>query len=428
MSVRILALMGSGETSPTMVKTHRDLIGRVDGPAAMLDTPFGFQMNADDLAARAVGYFRDSVGVEIGVVRYRHAAEQGSVGFEHSMAILRSAAYVFAGPGSPSYALRQWSGSPVPDLLREKLRLGGCVAFSSAAALTIGVATVPVYEVYKVGEEPRWLPGLDLLAEAGLSAAVIPHFDNAEGTNHDTRFCYLGEERLSRMERDLPSDAFVLGIDEHTACIIDLDALTATVIGRGTVTARSGGSSHRWEAGSVVGLDELRTTAAHLGSGRAPERPQAPDHGRASSEAAMGAAPSGGDPRATSPMLEAAAAQDKLFTAAMADRDTDTAMQAVLDLEAELHEWAADPTQSDEIDQARAILRSMIVRLGQVAQTGARDPRDVIAPFVEMILASRRTAREERRFADSDALRDRLVALGVEVQDSPEGTEWSLPD
>ena len=62
---------------------------------------------------------------------------------------------MFAGPGSPSYALRQWARPPVPAaLLADLLATGGCVTFASAAALTLGVATVPVYEIYKVGAEP----------------------------------------------------------------------------------------------------------------------------------------------------------------------------------------------------------------------------------------------------------------------------------
>src|SRR5258708_22449969 len=108
------------------------------------------------------------------------------------LARLRQARFVFAGPGSPSYALRQWADSLVPQVLKDKLSDGGCVVFSSAAALTLGLVTVPVYEIYKVGEAPRWLEGLDLLAATGLNAAVIPHFNNAEGGNHDTRYCYLG--------------------------------------------------------------------------------------------------------------------------------------------------------------------------------------------------------------------------------------------
>ena len=79
---------------------------------------------------------------------------------------------------------------------------GAAVTFASAAALTLGVATVPVYEVYKAGATPSWAQGLDLLSEVGLTVALIPHYDNAEGGNHDTHFCYMGERRLRMLERE----------------------------------------------------------------------------------------------------------------------------------------------------------------------------------------------------------------------------------
>ena len=58
---RLLTIMGSGETAPTMVKAHRNVVERLGaaaGPGVLLDTPFGFQRNADELCARAVAYFR----------------------------------------------------------------------------------------------------------------------------------------------------------------------------------------------------------------------------------------------------------------------------------------------------------------------------------------------------------------------------------
>src|SRR5258708_34407095 len=67
---------------------------------------------------------------------------------------------------------------------------------------------------------------------------VIPHYDNAEGGTHDTHFCYLGERRLSAMEAMLPDDAWVLGIDEHTVLVVDLDARTVGGSGRGGLTVR----------------------------------------------------------------------------------------------------------------------------------------------------------------------------------------------
>ncbi|HMA45742.1 MAG TPA: hypothetical protein VKP11_00800, partial [Frankiaceae bacterium] len=243
----LLVVMGSGETSPTMVGIHREVfaaLDRVGGPAVLLDTPFGFQENADELTARTLRYFADSVGRPVEVASYRRADTGDRLAAEAAFARIATARWVFAGPGSPTYALRQWRGSPVPGLLADVLARGGGVVFASAAALTLGVATVPVYEVYKCGEDPYWLDGLDLLAAAtGLPAAVIPHYDNAEGGTHDTRYCYLGERRLRPLEGRLPAGAFVLGVDEHTAALIDLAAGTVTVRGRGGVTVRRGGRS-----------------------------------------------------------------------------------------------------------------------------------------------------------------------------------------
>ncbi len=419
---RLVALMGSGETSPTMVKTHRQLLSRLGPPpvpAMMLDTPFGFQGNADDISRRAQSYFRDSVGQPLEVARFRSASEVGSVAHESMLSQLRSARYVFAGPGSPTYALRQWKDSAVPQVLRDKLSAGGCLTFASAAALTLGLVTVPVYEIYKVGEPPKWEPGLDLLAEAGLSVAVIPHYNNAEGGNHDTRFCYLGEERLARMERDLPDEAFVLGVDEHTGLVLDLDGPTATVVGIGTVTVRAGGRSTVLEAGTVTTTEALRAVATALRAGG--EVRAEPAGGSGSSTAPAGGEAGAGD----SPLLEAMRARQAEFEQAAGAGDVAAAVQAALDLEAELQSWAADTLDSDHAERGRSLLRSMVVKLGELAQ-GARNAREVVGPFVEALLSVRAGARTEKRYGDADTVRDLLVALGVEVRDSPDGTAWDL--
>jgi hypothetical protein len=407
---RLIAIMGSGETSPTMVKTHRALLDRLGPPpvpAVLLDTPFGFQMNADDISGRAVAYFRESVGHDIEVTTFRSA--EASIDVERAAARIRAARYVFAGPGSPSYALRQWSGSPIPGALADRISAGGCVTFASAAALTLGAFTVPVYEIYKVGEPPAWLDGLDLMALAGLRVAVIPHYDNAEGGNHDTRYCYLGEERLGVMEAALPDDAFVLGVDEHTGCLLDLDAGVAAVVGRGGVTIRKHGRSTRLEEGAEVAIGDLAELAAGDGArGPAPVTPRPP------AEAHAGAA--------GSPLMEAVAHAEAAFGAGVAAGDMRGAVEAILDLDDQLVAWSADTLQSDEMDRAR----SMVVRLGEIAEVGAQDPSEVVGPFVDALLHAREGARHDSRWDDADTLRDRLVALGVEVHDAPSGTTWNL--
>ncbi|HET7719360.1 MAG TPA: hypothetical protein VFK43_05280 [Acidimicrobiales bacterium] len=265
---RLLVIMGSGETSPTMSKVHRDLLDRVGaGPAVMLDTPFGFQENADDISAKALAYFKGSVQRELVVASFRAAEGADPLAYETTLARLREAVYVFAGPGSPSYALAQWAASQVPAVLTQKLRAGGCVTFASAAACTLGPFALPVYEIYKVGDRVRWLEGMNLMAEAGLPAVVVPHFNNAEGGNHDTRYCYMGERRLSLLEAMLPDDVFILGVDEHTACILDLDAGTATVAGLGAVTVRRRGRMTAVPTGTTLPIADLARMAAAVAGG-----------------------------------------------------------------------------------------------------------------------------------------------------------------
>ncbi len=412
---RLLVIMGSGETSPTMVKAHRAVFSRLGPdpvPAVLLDTPFGFQENADDISARAVEYFRESVGRVIEVASLRRSKAADPVEREANLARIGQARWVFAGPGSPTYALRQWTGSEIPQLLADKLRLGGCVTFASAAALTLGVATVPVYEVYKVGADPVWEEGLDLVAEAGIKAAVIPHYDNAEGGNHDTRFCYLGERRLRLLEAQLDDDAFVLGVDEHTGVVLDLDAATAAVVGLGQLTVRRHGRSSTVPTGSTVPIPALVDLA--MGSG--------------SALPATAAAPSAMDVsgRDSSPLMASIRQHESAFDAALAARDVDGAVRAILDLDDSLVAWSRDTLQSDDQDRGRAALRRMVVRLGQVAQVGAKDPREMVGPFVAALLDLRADARADRRFDDADRVRDRLIALGLEIRDTPDGSEWDL--
>ena len=413
---RILTIMGSGETSPTHSKTHRDLLARLGPapvPAVLLDTPVGFQSNADQLSAKAVEYFRVSVQAEVEVATW-HSADVDALTTETMLTKLRRARYVFAGPGSPTYALRQWQRSQVPAVLAEKLATGGAITFASAAALTLGVATVPVYEIYKVGAEPAWAPGLDLTRAAGLSCAVIPHYDNAEGQNHDTRFCYLGEDRLARLEQELPDGAFVLGVDEHTGLILDLGAGTGTVVGLGGVTVRLDGRSTVFPTGTTVPIDDLRAAA----EGRAPSAPNARTTAAATEEEAPVAAEAS--------LVDGVRRLEGSFEAALAARDVPAAVAAVLELDDLIVAWSGDTLQSDEADLARSSLRGMVVRLGQVAEVGAADPAERIAPFVDALLAIRDRARAARDFATSDQVRDDLAGAGIELRDAPEGTSWHL--
>jgi hypothetical protein len=248
---------------------------------------------------------------------------------------------------------------------------------------------------------------------------LIPHFDNREGGHHDTRYCYLGEERLSRLERELPDEVFVLGVDEHTACVLDLDSRTASVLGNGQVTVRQRGRSTVFGTGEVVGFDDLVRAA---GSGLPVARPL-PD------DVVPARAAAGPSPDPDQPSLRRTADEcHTCFTAALAAADVDGAVSATLDLEQALQDWMADTDVSDDRDHARGLLREMIVRLGGLAESGIADPRDRVAPYVSALLEVRTTVRDRRDFALSDLIRDQLTALNIEVHDTPTGARWTLTD
>ena len=307
--------------------------------------------------------------------------------------------------------MRQWSGTSLAGLLNKKLHDGGIVTFASAAALTLGKFTLPVYEIYKVGEDPRWLDGLNILGEIGINVALIPHYNNAEGGHHDTRFCYMGERRLAMLERELPGDVYVLGVDEHTGLVIDLDTETVNVVGKGVVTIRVHGESTQIASGETFSVDRLRDPAQTTTR-----------EAKKVVSSVVEVVPAIFDTN----LREATDRLNQVFSEALANSDADGAARAALELDDAIAGWSGDTLQSDATDHARAVLRSMIMRLAAAATGGLRDPREVLGPFVQVLLDLRAQVRSDKRFDLSDIIRDRLAALNVEVRDTPEGAQWGF--
>ncbi len=401
-----MALMGSGELTSTMVEVHKALLARL-GPsprAVFLDTPAGFQLNADQISARAVEYFRRRVGHDLAVASFKSARTTPPRAAEQAFHLLRTADYILIGPGSPTYAVRQWKGTPIPDILVRRVAGGACLVAASAAALTVGRFTLPVYEIYKVGEDLHWVEGMNVLGRLGLDLVVIPHWNNAEGGTHDTRFCYMGEPRFRELEGMLPEDLGILGLDEHTACILDLAAGQAVVRGIGGATLRRGGSEARFERGACVPLEVLRGEAG----GAPPERPEAQP-----------------GPREEDPFWPRVHALEAGLRGSLDRGDPAGATNALLELDRLV--WQARQDLQDEaaIAEAREVLREMIVMLG--TRLGSRsDDGGRFRALVGAVVELRSRWRAEGRWDEADALRACLERAGVVVEDTREGTRWRL--
>ena len=349
-----------------MVTYHQQTLASAKSPS-FLDSSFGFQANADDLSEKIATYFRESVGRELKPIRLR-SVEASALEVATARSEVSQSDYVLAGPGSPTYALSVWQETKfTQDFLRLMER--GTLLLASAAALSAGAFTIPVYEIYKVGEKPVWREGLDLFgAVTGIKAAVVPHFNNAEGGRHDTRCCYIGQARLAILEQQLPSDAIIIGIDEHTGVELDISTQEIKVFGRGGMTIRSTSGESHYESGSVLSVDELRTAG--------PARSVAPLPERSTQSAS------------------------ELLTAGHV---TDAVAVAVEDL---------------DIDR----LHAFIIQLASHVESVPVD--DVIAPYVDAMIAARKRAREAKNWAESDVVRDFLITRGIEINDSADGTTW----
>jgi hypothetical protein len=94
---RLLAIMGSGETAPTMARVHRRLIERLGAPpvdSVLLDSPYRFQENADEISLRTVNYFRN-LQIPLDLASRRTADDV--LRREQALVRIDDADYVFAG-------------------------------------------------------------------------------------------------------------------------------------------------------------------------------------------------------------------------------------------------------------------------------------------------------------------------------------------
>jgi peptidase E len=403
--------MGSGETTDSMVRVHRSLLEKLPQPvkAVFIDTPAGFQANADDLYEKSKEYFEKHLQQPLEQVSFKSTKNISAFEREKAILTLKDAGYIFVGPGSPTYALKNWAGTPIPQIISDRIQNGACFIAASAAALTTGKFTVPVYEIYKVGEEMHWVEGLNLLGDFGLSLVVIPHWNNAEGGTHDTRFCYLGETRLVQMEALLPVPTPILGVDEHTACIFDFQERQVHIRGAGGVTLRRQGKEKSFKDGETLSLEDFKAASGLADEGGGPEPPR-PERQEPASE----------------PFLGGIRAFQDFFEKSLRAHKGDAVVEAIISLDKMLWNSCKGSQDDARISQGREALREMIAKLGLRFDEAPQDIPSVIAPILDVLLDVRGRLREAKMWALADRVRDRLLEAGIVVEDTPEGPQWRI--
>jgi len=95
---------------------------------------------------------------------------------------------------------------------------------------------------------------------------------------------------------------------------------------------------------------------------------------------------------------------------------------------------ALDADDQDAAAAALADARAMLSIFGlnpddapwATASAGRVDLRPVVDGLVDALLAQREDARARKDYAAADAVRDRLAALGLTIEDTPQGVRWTL--
>jgi len=413
-----VALIGSGELSATMVETHKMLLARInpEDKALFLDTPAGFQDNVDLIARRAVDFFERQVRHDMEIASFKSAEAAALPEAGNVYRLLGEAGYVLIGPGSPTYTVRHLKDSPVPALLSAMVARGGCLVAASAAALSVGIHTLPVYEIYKVGEALHWVEGLNILGHLGLELVVIPHWNNAEGGNHDTRFCYMGEKRYLDLEAKLPPGTTILGLDEHTVCILDFSAGEAAVDGLGQVIIRRNGAEEYYTRGEKITFEQLLGNSIIINEGAVTGSRRA---SQPHSESTDGKTPG-------VPFWEKMHGIEGAFHHSLEQNDL-TAMTSQL-LEADRFLWQAqlDLENPEFISQGRELYREMIVLSGTGVEQAAKIIPRKFNDLVNELVERREQYRRERKWPEADQIRSILNKAGVVLEDTEGGPRWHL--
>jgi cyanophycinase-like exopeptidase len=263
MALGRIAFLGSGETSLAGGRIFETLAREIHEPLriALIETPAGFELNSAQVVGRVGEFMKTRLQNYKPVVDVIPARKKNSEYSPDDPEIVKPLLYanmIFMGPGSPTYAIRQLKDTLAWDVIRARHRLGATLVFASAATISIGAHALPVYEIYKVGQDVYVVDGLNLFADFGLHVSFIPHWNNAEGgVDLDTSRCFIGMDRFAEWCDLVPPENETIGLDEHTGLVMDFESGLCEVSGVSSVSLVRECNPEMFPSGSKFSLNEL---------------------------------------------------------------------------------------------------------------------------------------------------------------------------
>jgi len=263
MTLGQIAFLGSGETSLAGGRIFESLARKINEPLriALMETPAGFELNSAQVVGKVGEFMKTRLQNYKPVVDVIPARKKNSTFSPDDPEIVKPLLYanmIFMGPGSPTYAIRNLKNTLAWDIIRARHRLGATLIFASAATISISAHALPVYEIYKVGQDVHAVDGLNLFADFGLHVSFIPHWNNAEGgADLDTSRCFIGMDRFNEWSSFVPLSNETVGLDEHTGLVLDFETGLCEVSGVSSVSLVRQTNPEIYPSGSKFPLSEL---------------------------------------------------------------------------------------------------------------------------------------------------------------------------
>ena len=121
------------------------------------------------------------------------------------------------------------------------------------------------------------------------------------------------------------------------------------------------------------------------------------------------------------PAVDASATKQRFLEAMDDDLNAAGALGALFDLARDINR-ARDEGRS--LDDAQATLRELAGVLGLTLEEPLVGEGAAAGPFIDLLVELRNDLRDARQYELSDKLRDRLLEMGVILEDSAQGTRW----
>ena len=263
MTLGQIAFLGSGETSLAGGRIFEALARKINEPLriALMETPAGFELNSAQVVGRVGDFMNTRLQNYKPVVDVIAARKKDSLFSPDDPEIIKpllNANVIFMGPGSPTYTVRHLKNTLAWNVIRARHRLGATLVFASAATISVGAHALPVYEIYKVGQDVHVVDGLDLFSDFGLHISFIPHWNNTDGgADLDTSRCFVGMDRFAEWCNLLPTENETIGLDEHTGIILDFETGLCEVSGVSSVSLVRDCAHEMYASGAKFPLSEL---------------------------------------------------------------------------------------------------------------------------------------------------------------------------